>query len=68
VEVLSRQPVGRGHHVIVMRFGRKLLCVQQSREGLRTLAEVEDAPAARALAPADAGERVVDLRRERGHA
>lgn len=68
VEVLSRQPVGRGHHVIVMRFGRKLLCVQQSREGLRTLAEVEDAPVARALAPADAGERVVDLRRERGHA
>ncbi len=67
VEVLSRQPVGRGQHVLVMRFGRKLLCVQQSRDGLRTLAEVDD-PGTRAATPADDGERVVDLRRDRGSA
>lgn len=67
VEVLSRQPVGRGQHVLVMRFGRKLLCVQQSRDGLRTLAEVDD-PAGRPAAHADDGGRVVDLRRERGSA
>jgi flagellar biogenesis protein FliO len=65
VEVLSRQPVGRGQHVLVMRFGPKLLCVQQSRDGLRTLAEVHES-AGRPVAPDDQGERVIDLRRERG--
>lgn len=67
LEVLSRQPVGRGQHVLVMRFGRKLLCVQQSRDGLRTLAEVDES-AGRPSALADEGERVVDLRRDRGSA
>ncbi|MFZ4465428.1 MAG: hypothetical protein ACOYO7_00045 [Phycisphaerales bacterium] len=67
VEVLSRQPVGRGQHVLVMRFGPKLLCVQQSRDGLRTLAEVHES-AGRPAAPAEQGERVIDLRRDRGSA
>lgn len=68
VEVLSRQPVGRGQHVLVMRFGQKLLCVQQSRDGLRTLAELDEAARPRIAPRGDAPEQVIDLRRERGSA
>ena len=41
-EVLARHPVGRGQAVLVARFGTRVLLVQQSRDGLRTLAEVSD--------------------------
>ena len=41
-EVIARQPVGRGQHVLVARFGPRLLCVQQTRDGLRTLSELTD--------------------------
>ncbi|MFO0963421.1 MAG: flagellar biosynthetic protein FliO [Phycisphaerales bacterium] len=74
-EVLARHPVGRGQQVLVARFGPRLLCVQQTREGLRTLGEL-DSPeevaqalaqiGARATVPAvraDDAERTVDLRR-----
>ena len=70
-EVIARQPVGRGQHVLVARFGPRLLCVQQTRDGLRTLSELTD-PAevaaalaqARGDAPAAGSERTVDLRRK----
>jgi hypothetical protein len=63
--------VGRGQHVLVARFGPRLLCVQQTRDGLRTLSELTD-PAevaaalaqARGDAPAAGSERTVDLRRK----
>ena len=69
-EVIARQPVGRGQQVLVARFGPRLLCVQQTRDGLRTLSELSDpAEVAAALAqsrgdsmPAGS-ERTVDLRR-----
>lgn len=41
-EVMARQPVGRGQHVMVVRFGPRVLCVQQTRDGLRTLCELSD--------------------------
>jgi hypothetical protein len=70
-EVIARQPVGRGQHVLVARFGPRLLCVQQTRDGLRTLSELTD-PAevaaalaqARGDAPTAGSERTVDLRRK----
>jgi flagellar biogenesis protein FliO len=80
-EVLARHPVGRGQAVLVARFGTRVLLVQQSRDGLRTLAEVSDPAEASALlaaggAPAVAqgaavpaarpAERTVDLRRSAG--
>jgi flagellar biogenesis protein FliO len=72
-EVLARHPVGRGQSVLVARFGSRLLLLQQSRDGLRTLSEVADAAEAssmlsppRAVAPhAPEGERTVDLRRRK---
>jgi flagellar biogenesis protein FliO len=71
-EVIARHPVGRGQQVIVARFGPRLLCVQQTREGLRTLSELTDESqvaaaidAARGAPPSD-GEQVVDLRRGKG--
>ena len=70
-EVIARQPVGRGQHVLVARFGPRLLCVQQTRDGLRTLSELTDpAEVAAALAqargdlPTAGSERTVDLRRK----
>jgi flagellar biogenesis protein FliO len=70
-EVIARQSVGRGQHVLLARFGPRLLCVQQTRDGLRTLSELTD-PAevaaalaqARGDAPAAGSERTVDLRRK----
>lgn len=41
-EIMARQPVGRGQHVMVVRFGPRVLCVQQTRDGLRTLCELSD--------------------------
>ena len=80
-EVLARHPVGRGQAVLVARFGTRVLLMQQSRDGLRTLAEVSDPAEASALlaaggAPVSAqgaavpaarpAERTVDLRRGAG--
>ncbi len=69
-EVLGRHPVGRGQSVLVARFGARMLLVQQSRDGLRTLSEVSDpAEVADLIAQARGGalpvaaERTVDLRR-----
>lgn len=42
-EIISRHPVGRGQQVVVARFGPRVLCLQQTREGLRTLCELTDA-------------------------
>jgi flagellar biogenesis protein FliO len=70
-EVIGRHPVGRGQSVLVARFGPRLLCVQQGRDGLRTLCELSDPSEiasalaqARGAAAAPASEsRTVDLRR-----
>ena len=73
-DVLARHPVGRGEHVVVARFGPRLLCIHHGRGGMRTLAELT-APAevsaavaeCRGLPPAD-GARTIDLRRGTEHA
>lgn len=69
-EVIARHPVGRGQAVLVARFGARMLLVQQSREGLRTLCEIDDpAEVAELIAQSRGGsvpaaaERTVDLRR-----
>lgn len=68
-DVLARHPVGRGEHVVVARFGPRLLCIHHGRNGMRTLAELT-APADVSAAvaecrgtPAADGARTVDLRR-----
>lgn len=68
-DVLARHPVGRGEHVLVARFGPRLLCIHHGRTGMRTLAELTapaDVSAAvaecRGSPPAE-GARTVDLRR-----
>lgn len=77
-EVLARHGVGRGQHVLVARFGPRVLLVQQGRDGLRTLCELSDAadidsvlvrmrPGAAAEVPAPP-ERTIDLRRGKGGA
>lgn len=70
-DIVARQSVGRGEHVLVARFGPRLLCIHQGRGGMRTLSELS-APAevASALAdcrgqPAAPDARTVDLRRGR---
>lgn len=66
-EVVSRHPLGRGQHALVVRFGPRALLVQQGRDGLRTLCELSDpAEVDAALGRARAGaasEKTVDLRR-----
>ena len=76
-EVIARAPVGRGQQVLAVRFGPKVLCVHQGRDGMRTLSELTDpadvaamlartrGPSAAAAPPA---ERIVDLRSGRGTA
>ncbi len=80
-EVLARHPVGRGQSVLVARFGGRVLLLQQSREGLRTLSEVSDpaeagamlaqsrgaavAPAPAQAAAAADADRTIDLRRRK---
>jgi flagellar biogenesis protein FliO len=74
-EVLARAPVGRGQQVLAVRFGPKVLCVHQGRDGMRTLSELTD-PAdvavmlartrGASVAAAPPAERVVDLRSGRG--
>jgi hypothetical protein len=41
-EIVARHPVGRGQQVLVARFGPRVLCLQQTRDGLRTLCELSD--------------------------
>ncbi len=48
-EVISRHPMGRGQQIMVVRFGPRVLCVQQTRDGLRTLCELSDAAEIAAL-------------------
>jgi hypothetical protein len=74
-EVIARAPVGRGQQVLAVRFGPKVLCVHQGRDGMRTLSELTD-PAdvavmlartrGASVAAAPPAERVVDLRSGRG--
>ena len=52
-EIVARHSVGRGQNILLVRFGPRLLCVEQARDGLRTLSELTD-PAQVAAAMADA--------------
>jgi len=69
-EVVARHPMGRGQAVLVARFGPRVLCLQQSRDGLRTLAEISDpaevAGVLRGSPSASTSEVTVDLRRSTG--
>jgi flagellar biogenesis protein FliO len=41
-EIVARHSVGRGQNILLVRFGPRLLCVEQARDGLRTLSELTD--------------------------
>lgn len=41
-EIIARHSVGRGQNILLVRFGPRLLCVEQARDGLRTLSELTD--------------------------
>ena len=56
-EIVARHSVGRGQNILLVRFGPRLLCVQQARDGLRTLSELSDpAQVAAAMAEARGGD------------
>ena len=56
-EIVARHSVGRGQNILLVRFGPRLLCVQQARDGLRTLSELTDpAQVAAAMAEARGGD------------
>jgi hypothetical protein len=56
-EIVARHSVGRGQNILLVRFGPRLLCVQQARDGLRTLSELTDpAQVAAAIAEARGGD------------
>ena len=69
-EVVARHPVGRGQQVVVARFGPRVLCLQQTRDGLRTLCELTEASdisavLAEARANGGRGDRAVGRAMER---
>jgi flagellar biogenesis protein FliO len=56
-EIVARHSVGRGQNILLVRFGPRLLCVEQARDGLRTLSELTDpAQVAAAMAEARGGD------------
>jgi flagellar biogenesis protein FliO len=65
-EIVARHAVGRGQQVVVARFGPRVLCLQQTRDGLRTLCELsstEDVDSV--LAQARAGDHHAAVRNSR---
>ena len=56
-EIVARHSVGRGQNILLVRFGPRLLCVEQARDGLRTLSELTDpAQVAATMAEARGGD------------
>ncbi len=65
-EIVARHAVGRGQQVVVARFGPRVLCIQQTRDGLRTLCELSSTQDVDAvLAQARAGEHHAVVRDSR---
>jgi flagellar biogenesis protein FliO len=58
VEVLARYPFARGHHIVLIKVGRRVLVTHQSAQGIQTLSEfTSQADVADLIARCEAGAR-----------
>jgi flagellar biogenesis protein FliO len=58
VEVLARYPFARGHHIVLIKVGRRVLVTHQSAQGIQTLSEfTSPAEVADLIARCEAGSR-----------
>lgn len=58
VEVLARYPFARGHHIVLIKVGRRVLVTHQSAQGITTLSEfTSQADVADLIARCEAGAR-----------
>lgn len=58
VEVLARYPFARGHHIVLIKVGRRVLVTHQSAQGIQTLSEfTSPAEVADIIARCEAGAR-----------
>ncbi len=58
VEVLARYPFARGHHIVLIKVGRRVLVTHQSAQGIQTLSEFSSpAEVADIIARCEAGAR-----------
>lgn len=63
VEVMARYPVARGQQLVVLKLGRRVVLLHQSKSEMTTLSEVsEPDEVASLLARIEAGERAADGR------
>jgi len=61
VEVLARYPFARGHHIVLIKVGRRILVTHQSAQGITTLSEfTSHAEVADLMARCEAGARGTD--------
>ncbi|MFN9125163.1 MAG: flagellar biosynthetic protein FliO [bacterium] len=61
VEVLARYPFARGHHIVLIKVGRRVLVTHQSAQGIQTLSEfTSQADVADLIARCEAGSRGTD--------
>lgn len=61
VEVLARYPFARGHHIVLIKVGRRVLVTHQSAQGIQTLSEfTSQADVADLIARCEAGSRGSD--------
>lgn len=61
VEVLARYPFARGHHLVLIKVGRRVLVTHQSAQGIQTLTEfTSQAEVADLIARCEAGARGTD--------
>ena len=61
VEVLARYPFARGHHIVLIKVGRRILVTHQSAQGITTLSEfTSHAEVADLIARCEAGARGTD--------
>jgi flagellar biogenesis protein FliO len=58
VEVMARYPFARGHHIVLIKVGRRVLVTHQSAQGIQTLSEfTSPAEVADLIARCEAGAR-----------
>jgi flagellar biogenesis protein FliO len=61
VEVMARYPFARGHHIVLIKVGRRVLVTHQSAQGIQTLSEfTSQADVADLIARCEAGSRGSD--------
>jgi flagellar biogenesis protein FliO len=61
VEVLARYPFARGHHIVLIKIGRRVLVTHQSAQGIQTLSEFSSpSEVADLIARCEAGARGTD--------